>query len=128
MTDPIPPEYQGWWRIVDTSQWMNEGLDDLGAPVFSITGAHDRMRMHCLIADVSWTPAETGIAFTWTGAWEYDEMSGTGHVTLGQDGQLEGTLRIENGDSSAFTAVRSEPPDDPLPPPPRARDKWRRSR
>jgi len=20
----------GWWRVVDTEQWVNDGLDDLG--------------------------------------------------------------------------------------------------
>jgi hypothetical protein len=25
--DPIPPEYRGWWRITETLQSMNDGLD-----------------------------------------------------------------------------------------------------
>lgn len=27
MNEPIPSEYRGWWRIVETSQWVNDGLD-----------------------------------------------------------------------------------------------------
>jgi hypothetical protein len=58
--------------------------------------------------------------------WEYDQMSGTGRVTLGKDGRLKGTFRIKDGDSSTFVAVRAEEPDEPIPPPPSYRDKWRR--
>lgn len=68
---------------------------------------------------------ETGISFTWEGAREYDQMSGTGRVTLGKDGRLKGTFRIKDGDSSSFVAVRAEEPDEPIAPPPRYRDKWR---
>ena len=30
----IPTEYRGWWRIVDTSQWVNEELDIWVPPSF----------------------------------------------------------------------------------------------
>ena len=31
MTDrTIPAQYRGWWRIVDTGTWVNDGLDILG--------------------------------------------------------------------------------------------------
>jgi hypothetical protein len=49
----IPSEYRGWWRIVDTSQWVNDGLDILGPALLSLTGYADRLRMHCLLADVN---------------------------------------------------------------------------
>jgi hypothetical protein len=26
----IPDEYRGWWRIIDTGTWVNDGLDILG--------------------------------------------------------------------------------------------------
>ena len=45
---------------------------------------------------------------------------------LGKDGQLKGIFRIKDGDSSTFTAVRAGEPDEPVPPPPDYRDKWRR--
>lgn len=41
----IPPEYRGWWRIVDTSQWVNDGLDILGPALLSLTGYADRLRI-----------------------------------------------------------------------------------
>jgi hypothetical protein len=82
--------------------------------------------MHCLLAYVNCKPTKTGVSFTWEGAWEYDQMSGTGRVTLGKDGRLKGTFRIKAGDSSSFVAVRAEEPDEPIPPPPSYRDKWRR--
>ena len=78
----IPSEYGGWWRIIDTSQWVNDGLDLLGPAMFSLTGHDDRLRMHCLLALVSCKPTKTGVSFTWEGAWEYDEMSGSGRVRL----------------------------------------------
>ncbi len=63
----IPSEYRGWWRIVDTSQWANDGLDLLGPAVLSLTGHADRLRMHCLLADVNCKPTKSGVSFTWKG-------------------------------------------------------------
>lgn len=53
-------------------------------------------------------------------------MSGSGRVTVGKDSCIKGSLRIKVGDSSTFVAVRAEEPNDPIPPPPSYRDKWRR--
>jgi hypothetical protein len=126
MTEPIPHAYEGWWRIVDTSQWANDYLDTLGPAVISLTGCYDQLRMHCLIADVNCKPTKTGVSFTWTGAWEYDEMSGSGRVTLDRNGRLKGVVRIKDGDSSTFIAERTTKPDEPIPPPPSYQGKWRR--
>ncbi len=120
----IPSEYRGWWRIIDTSQWVNDGLDDLGPAVLSLTGYGDRLRMHCLLAYVNCKRTKTGVSFTWEGAWEFDQMSGSGRVTLGKHGRLKGVFKIDNGDSSSFVAERTEEPDEPIPPPPSYRDKW----
>ena len=122
----IPFEYHGWWRIIETSQWVDDGLDDLGPALLSLTGYGDRLRMHCLLAHVNCKPIKTGVSFTWEGAWEYDQMSGSGRVTLGKDGRLKGVFRIKDGDSSRFIAVRAEEPDEPIQQPPSYRDKWRR--
>ena len=126
MNEPIPPEYNGWWRITETSQWDDDDLDILGLALLSLTGHGDRLRMHCLLADVTCRPTKTGVSFTWEGAWEYDQMSGSGRVSLRKDGRLKGTFRIKDGDSSTFIAEPAEEPDDPIPPPPSYRDKWRR--
>ena len=50
----------GWWRIIETSQWVSEGLDDLGPAMLSITGHADRLRMHCLLAYVNVRPTKNG--------------------------------------------------------------------
>ncbi len=42
----IPHEYRGWWRIIETPQWVNDDLDILGPPLLSLTGYDDRLRMH----------------------------------------------------------------------------------
>ena len=126
MAEAIPSEYRGWWLIVETSQWMDDGLDLLGPALLSLTGHGDRLRMHCLLAYVNGRPTKTGVSFSWQGAWEFDQMSGTGRVTLRKDGRLKGSIRIEDGDSSTFIAERAEEPDEPIPPPPSYRDKWRR--
>jgi len=34
----LQADLYGWWRIRETSQWVNEGLDDLGPAMLSITG------------------------------------------------------------------------------------------
>ncbi len=122
----LPPEIAGWWRITETSQWVDDGLDILGPALLSLTGNCDRLRMHCLLAYVNWKPTKTGVSFTWEGAWEYDPMSGSGRVTLGKDGRLKGKIRIKDGDESTFVAERAEEPDEPIQEPPSYRDKWRR--
>lgn len=124
--DDIPADYRGWWRITETSQWSSRFLDSLGPALLSLNGHDDRLRMHCLVAYVNWKPTKTGVSFTWEGAWEYDPVSGSGRVTLSKDGRLKGSIRIKDGDSSTFVAVRTAEPGEPLPPPPSYRDKWRR--
>src|SRR3954468_11229075 len=71
MAEELHAALRGWWRITETSQWVNDGLDDLGPAMLSITGRGDRLRMHCLLAYVNWHPTKTGASFTWEGAWEY---------------------------------------------------------
>jgi hypothetical protein len=122
----IPTDIAGWWRIVETSQWSNKGLDILGPALLSLTGHGDRLRMHALVAYVNAKPTKTGVSFTWEGAWEFDQKSGTGRVTLGRDGRLKGRIKIKDGDESAFVAERAEGPDTPIPHPPSYADKWRR--
>jgi hypothetical protein len=120
----IPAELRGWWRIVETGTWVDDGLDDLGTALLSLTGHEDRLRMHCLFARVQAVGTKTGVSFSWMGAWEYDQLSGTGFVKLGRDGRLRGT--IQNGDNSTFVAERTEAPARPIADPPSYRDKWRR--
>lgn len=124
--DELHPELCGWWRITETSQWINDHLDDLGPALISITGDADRLRMHCLLAYVNVRATKTGASFTWEGAWEYDQMSGTGSVKLGNDGRLRGRIKIKDGDESTFLAERAAEPSEPIPAPPSYRDKWRR--
>ncbi|MGB2629090.1 MAG: hypothetical protein WAK20_20055 [Candidatus Acidiferrum sp.] len=125
-SDIIPPEYACWWRIIGTGTWANDGLDILGPALISLTGHGDRLRMHCLLAHIDARFTRGGISFTWTGAWEYDPMSGTGRARLGKDGRLTGTIKIKGGDDSTFLAERSDAPAEPIEEPPSYRDKWRR--
>jgi hypothetical protein len=125
-SEPIPPEYAGWWRITETGTWVNDGLDILGPALISFTGHGGRLRMHCLLAYVDARFVRGGVSFTWEGAWEYDPKSGTGRVRLGKDGRLKGTIKIKDGDDSTFVAERTEEPAEPIEEPPSYRDKWRR--
>ncbi len=125
-TSTIPREYQGWWRITQTSTWPDEELDIIGTALISLTGIRDRLRMCCLLAHVNCKPTKTGVSFTWEGAWEYDEKSGTGSVKLGKDGRLRGTFKIKAGDGSTFIAERTTAPAVPIAEPPSYRDKWSR--
>jgi hypothetical protein len=122
----IPTDIAGWWRIVETSEWGNRGLEILGPALLSLTGDGDRLRMHALVAYVNAKATKTGVSFTWEGAWEFDQKSGTGRVTLGRDGRLKGRIKIKGGDESAFVAQRAEEPETPIADPPRYADKWRR--
>lgn len=124
----IPRENQGWWRIIETSQWGNDDIDIIGPALISLTGNADRLRMFVLLAYVKCRATKDSVSFTWEGAWEYDPVSGTCAVKLDKDGRLNGKIRIKNGDDSTFTAERSVEPDDPIPSPPSYRDKWTRRR
>lgn len=126
MDDPIPPEYDGWWRILETGTWVDDGLDILGPALLSLTGCDDRLRLHCLLAHVEARGTRSGVSFSWHGAWEWDPCSGTGSARLSKGGRLRGTIRIKDGDSSTFVAERADPPGEPIPDPPSYRDKWRR--
>ncbi|HYX34540.1 MAG TPA: hypothetical protein VE954_15670 [Oligoflexus sp.] len=126
MTEEISPQIRGWWRIIDTATWVNEGLDDLGPALISFTGDDDRLGMHCLLAQLQVRGTKTGVSFSWKGAWEFDQLSGTGNAKVGKDGLLKGMIKIKNGDSSSFSAKRYEGSPSPIPDPPSYRDKWRR--
>jgi hypothetical protein len=121
----IPYEYEGWWRIVETSQWDDSSLDILGEAIISITGYGDRLRMFTLLANVNCKVIKSGISFTFNGSWEYDPVSGSGNVRLRKDGKLSGKIRIKGGDESSFIAERTDEPEDHIQHPPRLRDKWR---
>lgn len=122
----IPEELYGWWRITETSQWVEDGLDLLGPALISFTGSGDRLRMHALLAQLTVRGTKAGVSFTWRGSWEFDEMSGSGSARVGSDGKLRGKFRIKDGDDSTFLAERAEVPEQPIPDPPSYRDKWRR--
>ena len=124
VSNELHADLYGWWRITEASQWVNDGLDDLGPALISITGHGDRLRMHCLLAHVSVRPTKAGASFTWEGAWEYDQMRGTGSVKVGKDGKLHGRIKIKDGDESTFVAERSTAPAELIPDPPSYRDKW----
>lgn len=123
--DEISTDYRGWWRITETPTWPND-LDMLGPALISFTGYCDRLRMHVLLAHVTCKLNKQSVSFTWTGAWEFDQLSGSGNAKLGKDGRLKGVIKITNGDRSTFIAERAVEPDEPIQDPPSYRDKWRR--
>lgn len=106
-SEPVPAACRGGWWITETSQWVDDDLDILGPARLSVTGHGERLPMHCLPASVNCRPTKTGVSFAWEGAGEYDQMSGSGRVTLGKVGRLRGIFRIKDGDSSSFVAVRA---------------------
>lgn len=126
VSTPIPAECVGWWRIVDTGTWPNDSLDVLGPALISFTGYDDALRMHFLLANVNVRGTKTGVSFTWSGAWEYEQVCGTGTARLSKDGCLRGRIKIHDGDESTFVAERTAAPKQPIPEPPSYRDKWRR--
>jgi hypothetical protein len=124
--EEMPEEYYGWWRIIETSQWVDDHIDMVGTALISLTGFDDRLRMFALLANVTCKPNKSSISFTWNGAWEFDQVSGSGNVKLQNDGRLKGKIKIKDGDDSTFIAVRADEPGEPIPDPPSYGDKWRR--
>jgi hypothetical protein len=125
---PIAAIYRGWWRIVDTTTWGKKRLDLLGPALISFTGEDDRLRMLALLAHPKCMSTDSGIAFMWQGAWEFDQMTGRGQAQLGNDGRLNGEIAIDGGDDSEFIAERTVAPAHEIQDPPSYRDKWRRFR
>lgn len=124
----ISIEYRGWWRITETTSWSAQDLDAIGTALISLTGYDDRLRMLYLLAAITCRPTKTGVSFAWQGAWEFDQMTGTGSVKLGKDGKLKGVFKIKHGDESTFFAERADEPTEPIPEPPSYCEKWRRRR
>ena len=122
----IPAEYRGWWRITEGSRWTAKELDRPGPALISLTGYGDRLRIFVLLAQIKCKPTKAGVSFTWEGAWEFDQMSGTGRVRLGKDGRLKGVIKFSAGDECTFIAERLNEPAEPISLPPSYRDKWRR--
>jgi hypothetical protein len=122
----IPEEYRGWWHIVETGTWGDEHLHALGPALLSLTGHGDRLRLCCLLAYVNARATKTGVSFRWEGAWEFDQLSGTGSARLRKDGCLAGRIRIKGDDDSTFVAEPAEAPDEPIPRPPSYGEKWGR--
>jgi hypothetical protein len=123
----IPPDYAGWWRIIETSAWAAKHLDLLGPALISLGDEYgDRLRLLAILAHVNARFTRNGISFTWQGASEYDPISGTGRARLGKDGRLKGKIAITGGDESTFVAERSAAPSESISDPPSYRDKWRR--
>ena len=93
--------------------------------MFSITGRNDRLRMHHLLADLTFEPTKLGASFSWEGAWENQQMTGTGSVKLSKDGTLRGKLAIRDGEASTFRARKAAEPAVPIPDPPSYWFNWR---
>lgn len=63
-------------NIIETGTWVNDHLDVLGPALLSLTGDDDRLRMHCLLANVNAQATETGVSFMWMGAWSMTRCRG----------------------------------------------------
>ena len=106
----IPENCYGWWRIVDTGTWGQNGLDILGPALISLTGHGDRLRMHCLLAYVDVHATKSGVSFSWRGAWEFDQHAGRGTAKVGKDGKLKMTRRnnVRAWSRSSFKSFRCD--------------------
>ncbi len=112
---PIPPEYAGWWRIVQTSVWPAKSLDLLGPALLSFGPGGGRLRFLAILAHVSARFVRDGISFTWEGSSEYDPVTGTGRARLAKDGRLHGKIAIGKADACTFVAERTAQPPAPIP-------------
>jgi hypothetical protein len=111
----IPPQYAGWWRIIETERWDAGVLDMFGPAVISFGNRHgDRLRMIAIVGHVNASYTRNGISFSWRGASKDDPISGAGRARLGEDGRLTGTIKIEGSENSTFVAERCAAPSKPI--------------
>jgi hypothetical protein len=103
----------GRWRIVAMDLWDRDALD-LVAPAF-IEFSPNGAGSFGFIAVVGWMDCRRteidgrpGVAFTWDGTDEGDQVSGRGWATLQNDGSLYGHIYFHLGDDSGFRAIPVE--------------------
>lgn len=99
----------GGWRIVEMGGWARDAIE-LAEPGF-IEFAGDGTGQFGFIAVRGWLdyrPVEQGgrggVAFTWAGVDEGDQVSGRGWASLVDDATIEGHLFFHRGDDSSFRA------------------------
>ena len=106
-----PPALRGYWRIIEMESWEDDDLD-AGGPahvVFDPDGLGE-FRFCRLEGWFDASGREPALSFTWEGQEGDRKRTGSGKLHLDAKGRLTGRFVIDKGESSAFTAVRSQAP------------------
>ncbi len=105
-------QFEGRWRITDSSNWSPEDLDLVGAAqiLFKRDGAGELQMVAIegtLDYRISHRDGESVLEFSWAGFDQGDEVGGRGTARI-ERGILKGELFVHQGDNATFAARRED--------------------
>ncbi|MBM4462408.1 MAG: hypothetical protein FJ012_03595 [Chloroflexi bacterium] len=108
----IKPEYIGWWRITEMSQWDQEFIDLVAPGHLTVkSNGLGEFAFGAIEADVDCRVEKVGgterLAFSFEGWDEGDDVSGRGWAEVTGDA-MQGWFSFHLGDESTFKAVRQK--------------------
>src|SRR5271170_6325804 len=110
----LPSPFEGRWRIVSMSAWVEEYIDEEEEGYFEFTDkgwgefhfGYVHGHMDCRLTTRDGEPA---VEWTWDGNDEMDPAQGRGWAVVKGD-ELHGMIFFHGGDESEFVAQRSSQP------------------
>ncbi len=105
-------QFEGRWRITDSSNWSMDDLDLVGpAHIQFERDGSGQLQMLAMEATLDYRVSQREgdwlLEFSWSGFDEGDEVSGRGWARIERE-LLKGELFIHQGDSSTFAAKRED--------------------
>lgn len=103
---------EGTWDIYKMSNWNEDYFNmEVQAYVTLDEGWGGDFQFGLVTGSMDGEMAQDGngerLEFTWEGADECDEASGSGWLRLKSEDELEGRIKFHGGDSSTFAAKRA---------------------
>src|SRR5277367_3011686 len=97
---------KGTWKIVWMEQWDQEYVDMIvpGHITFEAEG-RGHFQFGCVEGGFNWSEGDSYFDSRWEGCDEMDEVRGEIYAEI-EDGELRGTIELDNGDESDFRAVK----------------------
>ena len=105
-------EFTGTWHINEMDQWDEDYINmevQAHITIDKNDGGNFQFGLVCGQIDGEIIKDKSGeiLEFTWDGNDESDEAQGSGWIKLKTKDELEGKIKLHQGDSSLFTATRA---------------------